>query len=50
MHTALFAGMTNWQWAGLLLLKPMVALIGVVVVALLLHWMIERWAPGPKDT
>lgn len=50
MTPALIAGMTGWQWAVGLLVRPMIALIGVVVVALILHWMIERWAAGPKGT
>jgi len=50
MTLELFAGVPGWRWAVGLLVVPMAALVGVVVVALVIHWMIERWAPWPKDT
>jgi hypothetical protein len=49
MMTPLLAGMPGWRFAVGLLALPMAVLLGVVGTALVLHWMIERWAPGPKD-
>lgn len=48
--TPLLAGMTATEFAVGILARPMAALLGVVGIALILHWMVERWAPGSKDT
>jgi hypothetical protein len=42
--------MTAAEFAVGMLARPMAALLGVVGIALIVHWMIEWWAPGPKDT